>query len=80
MARTVDEERTFWWTGAAGAGPIRGSRRPCGPNWWRNSWTPAVRSATFAAGNDLEVRQRGNPVTDAATVRGPVRLALRSTS
>ena len=50
--------------------------RVVGGDGWR-PLMPAVRSATFAAGDELEVRQRGEPLTDPVAVRGPVRLALR---
>ena len=53
--------------------------RVVGGETWR-SLMPAVRSVTFAAGDELEVRQRGQAVTDLETVRGPVRLALRDAS
>lgn len=53
--------------------------RVVGGEAWRRVM-PAVRSVTFAAGAELEVRQRGQAVTDPETVRGPVRLALRAAS
>lgn len=49
--------------------------RVVGGEGWQ-ALMPAVRTATFAAGNELEVRQHGEPVTDLEAVRGPVRLAL----
>ena len=49
--------------------------RVVGGEGWR-ALMPAVRSVTFAAGHELEVRQGGEPVTDLGAVRGPVRLAL----
>lgn len=51
--------------------------RVVGGERWR-ALMPAVRSATVGA-EELEVRQRGEPVTDLESVRGPVRLALRAT-
>lgn len=50
--------------------------RVIGGEAWRTQLS-AVRSATLAAGDQLEVRQRGEPVTDPKSVRGPIRLALR---
>ncbi len=50
--------------------------RVVGGEAWRDAM-PAVRSATDAVGDELEVRQGGVPVTDTTTARGPVRLALR---